>query len=832
MRLTWRSVVALLVCVGAAVAVGGSAAGALSARMVRVGFAPRHPAGSTVLGTLPASTPMRITVELRPRDPSALTAFATAVSTPGSSVYRQFLTVPEFRSRFAPTDAQIAAVQTALQADGLDPGPVTANGLAIPVLSTVGEISSAFSTELQQVRLASGRVALANEQAPLIDRSIAGYVQDVIGLNNFYVPQPGGAASPAGFRNSVRAASPAGFRNSVRRPTYATGGPQPCSAAVSAAPGHSSLTADAIAYSYQASGLYAQGDEGQGQTIAVYELGGYSSTDLSAYESCYGISPSVTNVLVDGGTATESDSEEAALDIDDVVGLAPKAKVLVYIAPNTTAHDTTNSAPWDDYNSIVSQDQAKVVTTSWGGCEAIEGTAAQQDEYPLFEEAATQGQAVFAYSGDYGSTSCAYNSDDSLAVTDPAAQPFVTGVGGTSLTPGLPPTESVWNDECGGGACGGGGGLSDLWPMPSYQIDTPGPLNVINSFSSPTPCGVTGTVCRETPDVSADADPDGPGYEIYFNGGWTGYGGTSGATPTWAALMTLINASSDCHGVPVGFANPALYGAASNDYAADFNDITIGSNAIPSYGQTADYPATIGYDLASGLGSPKTTALAGTLCDPAVLVTIPGTQISAVRTAVSIQVTGSDADGLALHFGASGLPSGLSIAPSSGAISGTLTAGGIYRVTVTATDTRGDTDGASFEWIVTASPTVSSKSLSGIAKGKPKLKFRLAEATGVQKLVITLPKGLSFARGRALKRGVKLGSVKGFKLRLSGGKLTITLRSSVPKLSVTIASPAIKASRSLIAKVSHKRSGKLRVSLKITDATGRATVLNLRLKPF
>ena len=169
-----------------------------------------------------------------------------------------------------------------------------------------------------------------------------------------------------------------------------------------------------------------------------------------------------------------------------------------------------------------------------------------------------------AASGDDGSTDCGAPSGTQspvATVDDPGSQPYVTSVGGTSLTAlGPPPTESVWNSSNGSS----GGGISSNWAMPAYQSDASPALGVIKSYSSPKPCDAPTGYCREVPDVSADADPD-TGLVIDWDhwGGWSAVGGTSVAAPLWAALIALTDAWPACSAHPVGFVNPALYLIAS-----------------------------------------------------------------------------------------------------------------------------------------------------------------------------------------------------------------------------------------------------------------------------
>jgi hypothetical protein len=481
-----------------------------------------------------------------------------------------------------------------------------------------------------------------------------------------------------------------------------------CPSAVSAAGANQAYTATQLASAYRFSALYSAGDEGAGQTIALFELEPYAARDVAAYQSCYGTSATVANVPVDGGDGTGyGPTGETALDIEDVIGLAPQARILVYEGPNTGA------GVYDTYNAIVSSDQASVVSTSWGECEADLPTGAAAIENTLFEEAAAQGQSLFAAAGDAGSADCyvpGVPTDESLAVDDPASQPFVTGVGGTTMSaPGPPPPETVWNAGCANGCGGGGGGVSTLWTMPSYQSQAPASLNVVTADSSGSPCGAPPQgYCREVPDVAADADPS-TGYVIYYGGAWTAFGGTSAAAPLWAAFAALANASSGCAGKAIGFANPLLYGPA----AADLNDITTGNNDVLGVND-GKFAAGPGYDMASGLGTPDGSALAAAMCNGAdvngVTIANPGARTDLAGSAVTLAIRAVDAHRETLTYAATGLPAGVTISSSTGAISGTVTTAGSWSVIVTATDASRATASTTFTWTVTARATATTLS--------------------------------------------------------------------------------------------------------------------------
>ena len=212
----------------------------------------------------------------------------------------------------------------------------------------------------------------------------------------------------------------------------------------------------------------------------------------------------------------------------------------------------------------------QVITTSWGACEAQDGgSTASAAEANLFEQAAAQGQTIVAAAGDSGSSDCyrrGGNPQPQQAVDDPTSQPYITGVGGTAMTSlgspatpstvAVPPTQSVWNSDNGAS----GGGISSSWAMPAYQYYASPLLGVVKSYTSKKPCGTPTGYCREVPDVSADADPN-TGLVIHWSGwgGWSSVGGTSIASPMWAALVALADAWPSCGTRPIGFLNPSLY---------------------------------------------------------------------------------------------------------------------------------------------------------------------------------------------------------------------------------------------------------------------------------
>ena len=207
-------------------------------------------------------------------------------------------------------------------------------------------------------------------------------------------------STPCNCRGPPASRRPARARShdaaTAGRDAIAPGESQPCSADTDSG----GYTAAEIAAAYGLSGLYAAGDGGSGTTVGLFELEPYSASDVAGYQACYGTSTPVTNITVDGGPGTGAGQGEAALDVEDVIGLVPNASVFVYEGKNT------GTSALDTYRAIVTQNRVKVISTSWGLCEPQEGSSTAGAENTLFLEAAAQGQTIFAASGDHGVKDC------------------------------------------------------------------------------------------------------------------------------------------------------------------------------------------------------------------------------------------------------------------------------------------------------------------------------------------------------------------------------------------------------------------------------------------
>lgn len=570
--------------------------------------APSLPFGARVLRATPPSTPLTIGIFLRPRAPRALAAFARAVGSEHSALFGRYLARGAFASRFGPTRATIARVERFVAGQGLHVGGLSSNHLELRVGGTAATLASAFRTHLADVVLPSGRIGRATTAPLVLPPALDDTVVAVLGLDDLV------AARSALER--LRAAPRAATHFARTSTPGAPGAPNACAGAVTQTQaGQGGITDDQVAHAYGADGLYAAGDLGAGQTVAVFELEPFARSDLRAFDDCYfgaDHTSRVRTVNVDGGPGTGVGSGEASLDVEVISALAPGATIRVYQGPNNSAGAV------DTYNRIVADDVATVASTSWGLCESDllrYSPGSLTVENLLFEEAAAQGQTFFGAAGDAGNDACAYHAASPelplKSVEDPASQPYVVGVGGTTaVTVTQPPVETVWNDGYNGG--GTGGGISSVWREPPWLPAA------ATSQSSPDACAAgRGATCRTVPDVSAFAD-EFTGITVLWDGQWYTFGGTSWSAPTWAALLAEVNASSTCRATTstargVGFAAPLLYDVASvpADYASGFTDVTVGDNDI--FGVAGGvYRARHGYDLATGLGSPELTSTPGT----------------------------------------------------------------------------------------------------------------------------------------------------------------------------------------------------------------------------
>jgi subtilase family serine protease len=406
---------------------------------------------------------------------------------------------------------------------------------------------------------------------------------------------------------------------------------------------------------------------GSGQSLGLLEYYGTDLADLNTYYTNVHQTNNVPITLLStDGTSTSCvypscDDTEQTLDMTQALGMAPGMSSLVMYVGSSDAAIFNAMATASPLNAQLS--------SSWTWTPADPGT-----DNPYFQQFAAQGQNLFQAAGDSG----AWNSSSTIY---PADDVYLTSVGGTDLTTssagGPWASETAWVD--------GGGGISpDNFAIPSWQT------------AAASGCSSCSQTLRNGPDVSANAN-----FTFYVCADQSGctanyYGGTSFAAPMWAGYLALTNQQALANGNSLlGFINPSLYtiGLGSN-YNSDFHDITSGSNG---------YSATIGYDLATGWGSPNGSgllnALAGTSSGPGFSLSASPSSVTVVQgnsgnSTITSTVTGGFNGVISLS--ASGQPSGVTVGFNPTSITGagtstmTITVGastatGTYPITVTGT---------------------------------------------------------------------------------------------------------------------------------------------------
>ncbi len=499
---------------------------------------------------LPATNQLLAAICLPLRNPAALTNLLQQLYDPASPHYHRYLTPEAFAEQFGPTREDYAAVVAYAQAHGLTVTTLHPNRMLVDVAGTAADFEHAFQTTLRVYRHPrENRTFHAPDKTPSVDMTVP--VLSVCGLDNYAVPRPAGLRpAPAAQASPMAGSGPSGYLMGADfRKAYAP---------------DVALT-------------------GSGQSVGLVQFDGYYANDIASYVSQAGL-PSVPlqTVLINGFSGTPgANNAEVAMDIEMVISMAPGIdRILVYEA-------SPSGSPISVLSRMATDNMAKQLSASWTWGTLESGTE------QVFQQFAAQGQSYFNASGD----SDAYTS----RIDSPADYPFITIVGGTTLTTGSSGTwssETTWNW---GGGIGTGGGVSTTYAIPDWQQ---GVDMTANQGS---------TTRRNIPDVAMTADDV---WVIYNNGASGAFGGTSAAAPLWAGFTALINQQAAAYGLPtVGFLNPAVYAlGASSGYAAAFHDITTGDNTSSS--SPANFHAVPGYDLCTGWGTPAGQALIDALTAP------------------------------------------------------------------------------------------------------------------------------------------------------------------------------------------------------------------------
>ncbi|MBS2534115.1 cell wall-binding repeat-containing protein [Catenulispora sp. NF23] len=662
-------------------------------------LADAHPAWATAQadrGALPAAQQISTRVYLAGQDPAGLAAAARAAADPNSPDYQHFLTPAQIQARYGATPAQLAAVQKWLTGAGLK-----VSGVQSDWIDAVGDsaaVQRAFGTQIKDYQGTDGAVKYAASSAAVIPADVADLVTGVSGLSQASVRVHADSAKANAANAANQNCSPYwGATTSTAWPAGANPGPTallPCS-----------YTPKQLRDAY---GVTKSGMTGKGSTIAIVDWYGSPTmqADANQFATAHGdkaFAPGQysevldqsqwTNVQACGGTANVAGEE--ALDVEMTHGLAPDANI-VYVGANSCTDPDLMAAE----EKIVDQHLADVVSNSWG---EIMHTTDGQDMDPseiaaydrIFQKGALEGIGFDFSTGDCGDddpanaagggANCA--PDSARKQTEwPVSSSWVTAVGGTTLATdaqGDYAWEATMGDHVGaakqGDAAwgpvkgqkvpfsfyfGGGGGTSEDVAQPWYQS---GAVPAALADNLPSGHGTTRPM-RTLPDVAmngalaSSVDVGMTGMTTAGQYGEGGMGGTSVAAPEFSALQADAKQAA---GHALGFANPALY--ALNGSSA-FHDVTGQipgqpkvlegihvSTADPTRGtlyqagEDSSLTAAVGYDTATGLGSPADDYLSK-------VTTVAPLQPTAPNAPVVHRIAGADRYGTAINVSQKSFP--------------------------------------------------------------------------------------------------------------------------------------------------------------------------------
>jgi pseudomonalisin len=530
----------------------------------------------------------RVILSLAPR-PGAeakLEQFLRDVQDPSSPRFHQWLTPEQYGAQFGLSDGQLREVTGWLEKQGLKVDEVARGRGWVNFSGSVAQVEAAFATELHEYSV-DGVVHHANSIEPSVPRELGRLVSGVVSLHNF---------RRAGQHTRPTPLDPA-------RPQFTVGG------------GHSMGPAD-FATIYNLQPVYSASNFGGGQTIAITSRAEIDLPDIRIFRNTFGLEPNDPVEIHNGPPPAESfedDFEEAMLDTTWSGAVAPKATIDVVISASTEVSDGIDLSA----QFAVDQNVGSVVSTSFGQCEALMGSAAVTFFDRLWSQAAAEGMTVFVSSGDSGAAGCNRSSDTrgkGLGVNGICTSPSAVCVGGTQFADTVHPNlywtvlnnfdnggsalryipEIGWNESLlnkdGDGLFSSGGGASIVFAKPSFQKAK----------------GVPADGRRDVPDLSLTAAIH-DGYDVSLNGVLFAIGGTSASSPAMAGIMALLN---DKMGSRQGNINPTLYALGAAQFAGTgpivFHDVQSGNNSVPRQKGFVSGP---GFDLVTGLGSVNAGAL-------------------------------------------------------------------------------------------------------------------------------------------------------------------------------------------------------------------------------
>ncbi|HEY4414980.1 MAG TPA: protease pro-enzyme activation domain-containing protein, partial [Verrucomicrobiae bacterium] len=429
-------------------------------RKMLSGHVPKALAQLKAQGVLPATNRLSLAIGLPVRDPAGLDAYLQELYDRHSPNYHHYLTPEEFTARFGPTAADYDAVKEFARTNGFTITATHGNRLLLDVAGSVSAVEKTFQVTLRTYRHPKeSRNFFAPDMEPSVSAQLP--IADISGLDNYSRPHPNFQFRPTQVAPRLGSGSGGAYLGNDFRAAYAPG---------------TTLT-------------------GAGQTVGLVQFDGFYAADITNYATAAGITaPPIQTVLIDGfsGASTGGNGNtEVSLDIEMVMAMAPGLSKIVVFEGNPN-----NFIPNDVLNQMAANNTVKNLSSSWGWSG---GPSTTTDT--IFKQMAAQGQSYFSASGDSDAFPSSYV-DNAGNVTAPASSPYITQVGGTTLSTssagGQYTSETVWNwgyVSSAGAYVGSSGGVSSYYSLPTWQQG-------INSFAN----NGGSTTKRNIPDVALTGD--------------------------------------------------------------------------------------------------------------------------------------------------------------------------------------------------------------------------------------------------------------------------------------------------------------------------------------
>jgi len=557
----------------------------LGAAVAQAPAAVSVPGGS--LGAAPSANRLeRMLLLLEPpaAKRQALDAELVSLQKPGSLAFHRWLTPAAFAEAYANSAADVARVSSWLSSQGLQVAPLPAGRGWIEFSGTVSQVEQAFHAKLKAVSTPEG-------MRPVLSGSIT-VPADLKPMVHGLVSLDGAISTPAFTRT------------------------QPVTSSVAELAGLKSLneaeavTPELMARLLHLDALHTAGTTGAGETIAIASRTTIRSQDIAAFRSAFGLPPSPVTMAPNGpDPGMTSDAAAATMAASWAGAAAPGAQIVLVPAATTAATDGLDLS----LAAIVDQALAHTVAVGYSTCEAALSESHQAFYAALYRQAAAEGIAVIAATGDSGPAACHVAGSDApvtsgYAVNALAATPWNTAVGVAAFsTSGPAPGASAfaaWSPvNTADPAYAGGGGSSTLYPMPAWQ-----------SVVAPPP-SASAPGSRSLPDLALPTALDSVlnhGLAFCLSGLTPGSGctvvragGSSGAAAIFSGIGALVAGKYG----PQGNLAPNLYALSMFD--GIFEDVQQGSAQLPCVSGTPGcgttrqigFTAASGYDLATGLGT-------------------------------------------------------------------------------------------------------------------------------------------------------------------------------------------------------------------------------------